>query len=105
MKSRLADNPLRAMPRAEAVRIAAEFLRSEGWRCLEEPLTDGEHAKVAELARRFVLSPTAVTKRLQHPHRPPCQMKRGDTGRLISVELTPDLVAWMERPKQQSSAS
>lgn len=99
MISKVSANPLLGRPEREAVALSAEYLRALGWRC-EEPRRNGEEFTLAELGKLLGKGETTLLKRLRHPDCPAAARRLSPTGRLLSIVMTPELEAWLDRPLQ-----
>jgi hypothetical protein len=79
----------------EATNWALEWLRARDFAVYS---VDREPwARPAELARTFGLSTKQIFDRLHHSKCPKTALRTGQSGRLLSVLVTPELMAWLER--------
>lgn len=65
---------------------------------LREILIPKAHFTPKELADRYNLTPSGMYKRLHHVNCPRTQRHEGESGRLLTVELTEDLDRFLSQP-------
>jgi len=99
MTPKLAGNVFLGLPTLQAIAAAGEFLRGHGYTVTPPGLALDEHS-IGDLCRRFGLAHATIHKRLHHPSCPRTFRRLGPHGRIVAISLSPELAAWLARPKQ-----
>lgn len=99
MTPRVATNILTALPVESAIATSIQFLRAHGY-AVQEPKGHGEEFTIGELCQLLDLPHSTINKRLSNPGCPPAFRRLGSKGRILSIELTAALEAWLEKPLQ-----